>query len=430
MARQIRIKPIPSKASDIAVMEFFEKNISFSKLERLKALQVVILSFSSDLEFEKAFVKLQSLSWGKEALEMTVIGRNQDAKIQKEIIPDLIEIQKLPYFSGTTAALAGIIKHAGDAIFRKDENGRNLIHWISRNDCYSDDQAEMLLKSGFKIDEMDLELKTPLHHAYRASFAKWLIGVGAEIDSRDKYGKTPMHWAAANGYLDICKVLLDHGADINAKANDNASPWDVRFKSLDFEKQLHHLGARSGQGETKLTQTKEPDWVWFWSFFSADSESSVSVRLQTLSNNLDALSPEKIGEFSDHLLHLVREGYQRSVCGFSLAIQGQTTDDDFEDFVYWIISKGRDFYEQALKDADELVDFTMDWNEFDQFMMKEVIQKKYAEKANASEKYIDIEMIPCSIRFVYKSKANGEDFEWSEEQLRKKFPKLVDRFGK
>jgi hypothetical protein len=39
-----------------------------------------------------------------------------------------------------------MIKYTSDALFRKDEAGRNLMHCISHNGYYSDEQAEMLLK--------------------------------------------------------------------------------------------------------------------------------------------------------------------------------------------------------------------------------------------------------------------------------------------
>ena len=35
-----------------------------------------------------------------------------------------------------------------------------------------------------------------------------------DVSTRD--GKTPLHVATLHGYLDVCKVLLDHGARINA----------------------------------------------------------------------------------------------------------------------------------------------------------------------------------------------------------------------
>ena len=43
---------------------------------------------------------------------------------------------------------------------------------------------------------------------------------GININWRDKRGKTYLMLAAANGYVDIVRILLEHGADIGLKASD------------------------------------------------------------------------------------------------------------------------------------------------------------------------------------------------------------------
>ncbi len=47
---------------------------------------------------------------------------------------------------------------------------------------------------------------------------KMLLKSGENIDERDpKYGSTPLIYAAQAGHTDVVKLLLDNGADINAK---------------------------------------------------------------------------------------------------------------------------------------------------------------------------------------------------------------------
>jgi ankyrin repeat protein len=44
------------------------------------------------------------------------------------------------------------------------------------------------------------------------------LGSGWDVNAQgEKYGRTALHLAAMNGHLEIVKLLLEHGADVNAK---------------------------------------------------------------------------------------------------------------------------------------------------------------------------------------------------------------------
>ena len=58
--------------------------------------------------------------------------------------------------------------------------------------------------------------RTPLHWA--ASYnsldvARLLIDRGAEVDARDEDGRTPLHYAARPSCLDVARLLIEHGAN-------------------------------------------------------------------------------------------------------------------------------------------------------------------------------------------------------------------------
>ena len=41
------------------------------------------------------------------------------------------------------------------------------------------------------------------------------------VDVQDGVGMTPLHWSSINGEVEITKILLNHGADVNLKSKSN-----------------------------------------------------------------------------------------------------------------------------------------------------------------------------------------------------------------
>lgn len=74
----------------------------------------------------------------------------------------------------------------------------------------------------------DLQLVDELcEHAKRgdAEKVKALLKQGVDIEATtDSTGSTPLHLAAAGGHLDVVKLLLEHGADINAMDRGRSTP--------------------------------------------------------------------------------------------------------------------------------------------------------------------------------------------------------------
>jgi ankyrin repeat protein len=68
---------------------------------------------------------------------------------------------------------------------------------------------------------------TPLASAAAAKqteLARVLIAHGANVNARAASGHVPLHEAAANGNVELVKLLIDSGADANAKTDDGKTP--------------------------------------------------------------------------------------------------------------------------------------------------------------------------------------------------------------
>jgi ankyrin repeat protein len=75
---------------------------------------------------------------------------------------------------------------------------------------------------------------SPIHEAALAGdveLVKLLIENGADVDDRDVQGYTPLLLAIQAGHTDIAKVLIANGADVNARSasdgGDYVTPLDL-----------------------------------------------------------------------------------------------------------------------------------------------------------------------------------------------------------
>jgi len=87
--------------------------------------------------------------------------------------------------------------------------------------------------SGMSTNVRDNDKKTPLHlAAYKRqhSCASILLDHGAEVDARTRFQATPLHYASSTGCTACAKLLLEHGADINAQESWGQTPLVIAVK--------------------------------------------------------------------------------------------------------------------------------------------------------------------------------------------------------
>lgn len=118
--------------------------------------------------------------------------------------------------------------------------------------------CQLLIKHGAKVDQRGLEsLQTPLHVAAEngsLEIVKILVARGAEVNKADLFGRHPIHLAAMKGHLPLIRLLLAMGAALNAKDQNGKTVmhYAALSKNSDLIDYLQEAGL-SAQKQTKIT---------------------------------------------------------------------------------------------------------------------------------------------------------------------------------
>ena len=101
--------------------------------------------------------------------------------------------------------------------------------------------AELLHRHGADVDVYDKYRDTPLREAYRhgsefLDIARWLLDHGADVNARGFQGRSPLHSVAVNkymteGHLEAFEMLIEHNPDIHTQTDHGASPLHLAAAS-------------------------------------------------------------------------------------------------------------------------------------------------------------------------------------------------------
>lgn len=130
--------------------------------------------------------------------------------------------------------------------FSQLRRDRPLHHAVLHNDI---NEMDTIIRSGVAIDSLDKDGWTALHMAacfgYREK-VRLLLECGADVDARHHermprwYGRdrgdtgdTALHKAASVGHENVVCLLLDYGADVDAQESDGYTPLHLAVNNQD-----------------------------------------------------------------------------------------------------------------------------------------------------------------------------------------------------
>jgi len=103
------------------------------------------------------------------------------------------------------------------------ERGRTQLHFCAENG-FTNSVKRLLSIRNINVNvKDDMFGWTPLHWAARngrIEIARLLLQNGADVNAKENYGNTPLHWAAILGHVDNLHLLVENGADLEAQSNN------------------------------------------------------------------------------------------------------------------------------------------------------------------------------------------------------------------
>jgi hypothetical protein len=171
-----------------------------------------------------------------------------------------------------------------------------------------------------------------------------------------------------------------------------------------------------------------PDDFWRIIGRTVDSSHDPDGQINALRSVLRELPIEDIVSFELAFRRYLNQAYTWDLWGAAYVIHGGCSDDGFEYFRRWLVSRGRDVYETALANPESLAQLDAqpgpdDVWEFEAIYY--VTRRAFEEKGGEG----DVRDHSEPEAGLGGAGPSGEPFVEDEEYLARRYPKLWHRFG-
>jgi ankyrin repeat protein len=208
--------------SDMSDQEEMITAIKTGDLDTVKLMLIADPSLASAKDVDGTSAVLVATYWGRANVARELLAHNPDLSVFEASAAG--QLDRVKTLVNADPSLIQAYSHDGFTPL-------HLAVFFGRRDV-----AEYLLTLNPDVNAVSRNpMKVqPLHSAAAGNdfdICKSLIEKGADVNARQEGGFTPLHSAAQNGNAALVKFLLTHGADRHAKTDDGRTARDFALEA-------------------------------------------------------------------------------------------------------------------------------------------------------------------------------------------------------
>ncbi|KAN0137681.1 Ankyrin repeat-containing domain protein [Lactarius tabidus] len=153
------------------------------------------------------------------------LGADVNSKNEKGLTPLLQALQGRR--EGHRDIIQLLLDH-GANVNMHDKRRNTPLHFAASEGHF--EVARILLEHGADVNSQNDEGLTPLQQASQGQHLEYrevirlLLDCDANVNMRDNNGNTTLHFAASEGHLEVARMLLERGADVNSQNDEGLTP--------------------------------------------------------------------------------------------------------------------------------------------------------------------------------------------------------------